>query len=66
MTNLSDPPLLTLYAPDEPKRKKKKKSQHLREQGLAVRQEDEGALTDGADFGMDIFPKVQIITLESI
>ena len=43
----------------------RKKSQCLRAQDLEIRY-DKGALTDGADLGVEIFPKVQIITLESI
>lgn len=67
MTNLSlTLPFLILYAADEPKEKKKKISQHLREQGLALRQEGKrGSFHSGVDFGIGIFPKVQMVTLET-
>lgn len=60
LTLLSSPFMLSMN-----QKRRKKKSQCLRAQNLAIRY-DKGALTDGADFGVEIFPKVQIITLESV
>lgn len=61
----SKPPLLTLYAADESKEKEKKKVTFVRAGSWSrTDRGDKGVLTGGADFGINIFPKFQIITLE--